>query len=248
MTASTLPLALAAILAADPARPLVTWLGPDGARTELSARTFDNTVAKAANLLQDEADVDPGSRVTVSLPPHWQSAVWLAACAATGTVAWLGGDPSDDRVRLALVGPTDMSSPTAPLTLAVSLHPLGMPLATTPTPGVLDAAVEVRAQGDRFAAYTPPTAQSPWLVCGDWEWTHGEALTAARELADGYALAPGARVLVSTTSPVIDQRFAAAVVALPLAIRGSVVLVTDPTQDLEGVAVQERCDAALGLD
>ena len=39
-----------------------------------------------------------------------------------------------------------------------------------------------------------------------------------------------------------------AIVALPLAIRGSVVLVTDPTQDLEGVAVQERCDAALGLD
>ena len=248
MTASTLPLALAAILAADPARPLVTWLGPDGARTELSARTFDNNVAKAANLLQDEADVDPESRVTVSLPPHWQSAVWLAACAATGTVAWLGGDPSDARVRLALVGPDDMSPPTAPLTLAVSLHPLGMPLAATPTPGVLDAAVEVRSQGDRFAAYTPPHADSPWIVCGDWEWTHREALAAARELAQGYGIDQGSRVLVATTSRVIDQRFAAAVLALPMALAGSVVLVTDTALDLESVARQERCDAAVTLD
>lgn len=39
LDAVTVPAALAALLALDPARPLVTHLGADGARTELSVRT-----------------------------------------------------------------------------------------------------------------------------------------------------------------------------------------------------------------
>ena len=57
---TAVPDALAAALSRDPARPLVTHVGPDGARTELSVRTLENGLAKAANLLRDDADLQPG--------------------------------------------------------------------------------------------------------------------------------------------------------------------------------------------
>ena len=44
---------------------------------ELSARTLDNWVAKSANLLVEEYDAGPGSRVAVRLPPHWRTVTWL---------------------------------------------------------------------------------------------------------------------------------------------------------------------------
>ena len=70
--------ALRAALAADPSRPLVTYVGPEG-RTELSVRTFENGVAKAAGLLRDGYDVEPGDVVVLLLPAHWQTALWLGA-------------------------------------------------------------------------------------------------------------------------------------------------------------------------
>ncbi|NEC50401.1 TIGR03089 family protein, partial [Actinospica acidiphila] len=86
---------LSSALAADPGRPLVTFYDDaTGERVELSVATFANWVAKTANLLQDELSVEPGDRVTLLLPAHWQTAVWLLACASVGVVADVGGDPS----------------------------------------------------------------------------------------------------------------------------------------------------------
>ncbi len=85
---------LSSALAADPGRPLVTFYDDaTGERVELSVATFANWVAKTANLLQDELSVEPGDRVTLLLPAHWQTAVWLLACASVGVVADVGGDP-----------------------------------------------------------------------------------------------------------------------------------------------------------
>ncbi|PBC79521.1 uncharacterized protein (TIGR03089 family) [Streptomyces sp. TLI_235] len=45
---------------ADPSRPLITFYDDStGERVELSAKTFDNWVAKTANLLQDELNAGP---------------------------------------------------------------------------------------------------------------------------------------------------------------------------------------------
>ena len=44
--------ALRALLEGAPAQPGVTYVGPAGERTERSVRTFENNVAKAANLLK----------------------------------------------------------------------------------------------------------------------------------------------------------------------------------------------------
>lgn len=245
MAPPTLPQALLDALAVDPARPLITWVGERGQRSELSVRTFENNVAKAANLLQDEAGA--GSRVVLRLPPHWQTAVWLGACAAVGAIAWLDGDDADPRVEAVVLGPGATASTAAPLTLATSLHPFGMPFTTALPAGVLDAAVEVRAHGDRFTAYEPPSATTPWLVDGDLEQTQAGALDVARDLAAELGIADGARVLLRSTRTSTDARTAVAILALPLATGGSVVLLTDPGADADELAATERCGAVVVL-
>ncbi|GAA4235706.1 TIGR03089 family protein [Actinomadura meridiana] len=75
-------------VADDPSSPLVTFYDDaSGERVELSARTFDNWVAKTANFLVDGLAAEPGTRVVLALPPHWQTAVWLMACWSAGLVA-----------------------------------------------------------------------------------------------------------------------------------------------------------------
>ena len=243
MTPTTVAQALRAILSSDPARPLITYLGPGGERTELSARTFENNVAKAANLLRDDAGLEPGSRVALLLPAHWQTAVWLGACAVTGCVAWLDGDPSDRSVEVSVTGPDRLDAPRAPLALAASLHPFGLPFATALPAGLLDAAVEVRAHGDRFPAYDQAFghAGAEWLVAGDRTWTQEAALVAGADLAAASGVGPGGRLLCPGTHP--DAVLA--MLAAPLAVAGSVVLVADPEADLDDVAARERCDGRL---
>ena len=82
--ATTVPQLLAALAASDPGRPRLTWYddapGPTrGERIELSARVLANWVAKAANLLVDELDIEPGDQVVIALPTHWRAAYWLLA-------------------------------------------------------------------------------------------------------------------------------------------------------------------------
>ena len=83
---------LAAALLRDPAGPLLTYYDDaTGERTELSATSLANWVAKTANLLRDDLGTAPGDRVAVLLPAHWQAAAillgaWTAA-AVVGTDA-----------------------------------------------------------------------------------------------------------------------------------------------------------------
>lgn len=85
---------LRSALAADPARPMVTFYDDaTGERVELSVATFANWVAKTANLLQGDLAAEPGDRLALLLPAHWQSAVWLLACASVGVVADVQGIP-----------------------------------------------------------------------------------------------------------------------------------------------------------
>lgn len=245
MTPSTIPAALSAALAGDSARPLVTYLGPSGERTELSVRTFENNVAKAANLLRDDGDVQPGSVVVVALPLHWQTSVWLGACALVGGIAWIGGEPGAVDVEVSVVGPDGLDLPGAPLALATALHPFGMPFTTALPAGLLDAATEVRAHGDRFTpstGVTAVTAATPWIRTVGGVLDQAEALDAARDLAHAVGLAPGGRLLCARQ---LDDTSVLALLALPLAVTGSVVLLVDTESDPDAVAARERCDAIL---
>ncbi len=245
MIPTTIPLALDALMRVDSARPLVTYVGPAGERTELSVRTFENNVAKAANLLRDDAGATVGTRVALHLPAHWQTSVWIGACALVGAVAWIAGEPSDPLVELSVVGPRTLDVPRAPLTLATALHPFGMPF-TTPLPqGILDVALEVRAHGDRFTPYDAIHGDESWLLTSSGAWTQSEALQQARDFAGSVGLPDGGRLLCTRG---LDDTSLLALLAVPLVVGGSVVILADESADPDEVAARERCEVILRPD
>ncbi|MEV8591186.1 TIGR03089 family protein [Streptomyces sp. NPDC051180] len=188
---------LRSALAADPARPLVTFYDDaTGERVELSVATFANWVAKTANLLQGELSAAPGDRLALLLPAHWQSAVWLLACASVGVTAEVGGDPADADVVVA--GPDGLEAGLACSgeRIALSLAPLGRRFPAAPA-GYADYAVEVPSQGDRFAPFVPVDPDAPALVVDGAERTAAELVEQAREDAAALGLVPGSRLLSS---------------------------------------------------
>jgi uncharacterized protein (TIGR03089 family) len=135
----------------DAGRPFLTYYDDaTGERTELSSTTFENWVAKTANLLREGLDVQPGDGVAVLLPPHWQTVVVTFA-------VWAAGAEIRDDGEVAFVAEEALPVTGRREVVALSLRPLGAPLART-YPGVLDYAEEVPAYGDRFAWAPLPEA------------------------------------------------------------------------------------------
>jgi uncharacterized protein (TIGR03089 family) len=237
------PTPYAALLAAvhsDPATPLVTYVGPEG-RTELSARSLENAAAKAAGLLRDGFDVQPGDVVALLLDTHWQTSVWLAACWATGALASIG--PLDlHHVEVCVATEPNLGVADAiPELLRVSTHPFGLPSDAPLPKGVLDAAVEVRAYGDVFVPYDEPRADDPALRVGDSSLSGGDVMATAAHLAEQIGLGPRGRLL--TTRPATDLSGVLALLAVPLAVAGSVVIAVD--QDPDRVRTTENATATL---
>ncbi|REE98397.1 TIGR03089 family protein [Thermomonospora umbrina] len=245
---------LARRLAEDPSRPLVTFYDDTaGERVELSAKTFANWVAKTANLLVDGLGAQPGDRVVLVLPPHWQTAVWLMACWSAGLVA----EPLEPDVAidgdgpyLLVVAEDVLSAPgwydehgaNADEVVGLSLHALGGPLGDHP-PEVLDYAVEVRGYGDRFMPYAPVDADAPVLrVTQGTEGTHvtfatstaAELTRRAVEAAGEWGLGAGGRVL--TTAPFTTLGGVLAGLLAPLAAGGSVII----QRNLDEAALDRR--------
>jgi uncharacterized protein (TIGR03089 family) len=210
-------------LAKDPARPLVTFYDDaTGERVELSVATFSNWVAKTANLLQDDLAAQPGDRLALLLPAHWQTAVWLLACFSTGVVAEPGGDPAS--ADLVVTGPDTLDEALACSgeRVALALRPLGGRFPQPPA-GFADYAVEVPSQGDRFTPYPPVDASAPALALPAGQTLTGaEAVERARASAAALGLTPGSRLLSSLPYDTWDG-LAAGLLA-PLAADASVVL------------------------
>lgn len=55
-----------------------------GERIELSYKSLENWVAKTANFLVDEIEVDEADAIFIDLPAHWLKVVWLLAIWASG--------------------------------------------------------------------------------------------------------------------------------------------------------------------
>ncbi|GGO56241.1 TIGR03089 family protein [Streptomyces lasiicapitis] len=213
---------LRSALAADPARPLVTYYDDaTGERVELSVATFANWVAKTANLLQGELSAEPGDRLALLLPAHWQTAVWLLACSSVGVVADVGGDPAT--ADLVVSGPDTLDAARACSgeRVALALRPLGGRFPQPPE-GFADYAVEVPSQGDRFAAYAPVDPDEPALAVAGLEPTGAELVERARADAAELGLAPGSRLLSALPYDTWDGLSAG--LYAPLAAGASVVL------------------------
>ncbi|MEH0403458.1 TIGR03089 family protein [[Kitasatospora] papulosa] len=213
---------LRSALAADPARPLVTFYDDaTGERVELSVATFANWVAKTANLLQGDLAAEPGDRLALLLPAHWQSAVWLLACSSVGVVAEVQGDPAG--ADLVVSGPDTLDRARACRgeRIALALRPLGGRFPQSPE-GFADYAVEVPGQDDRFAPYAPVDPAAPALTVGTVSMTAEQLVARSREDAAELGLGPGSRLLTGRTYDTWEGLSAG--LFAPLAAGGSVVL------------------------
>ncbi|WP_367322670.1 TIGR03089 family protein [Streptomyces sp. HUAS ZL42] len=215
---------LRSALAADPARPLVTFYDDaTGERVELSVATFANWVAKTANLLQDGMSAEPGDRVALLLPAHWQTAVWLLACSSVGVVADVGGDPGRADFVVAGPGRFEAGLVCGGERYALSLAPLGRRFLPGPPEGYADYAVDVPSHGDRFVPYSPVDPEAPALIVAGREFSGAEIVQrAAAEAAEVGLTGPGARVLSGL--PYDTWEGLNAGLYAPLATGGSVVL------------------------
>ena len=213
---------LRSALTTDPARPLVTFYDDaTGERVELSVATFANWVSKTANLLQGDLAAEPGDRLALLLPAHWQSAVWLLACSSVGVRVEIGGDPAG--ADLVVSGPDTLDAARACRgeRVALALRPLGGRFPAPPE-GFMDYAVEVPAQGDRFAPFAPVDPEAPALVVGDMELTAAELVARAGGDAEKRGLTPGSRLLSGLTYDSWEGLSAG--LYAPLAAGASVVL------------------------
>ncbi|MDG5802134.1 TIGR03089 family protein [Streptomyces ossamyceticus] len=214
---------LRSALAADPARPLVTFYDDaTGERVELSVATFANWVAKTANLLQGDLAAEPGDRLALLLPAHWQTAVWLLACSSVGVVADVAGDPG--AADLVVSGPDTLDEARACSgeRVALALRPLGGRFPQAPA-GFADYAVEVPSQGDRFAPFAPVDPEEPALIVAGREFSGGEVVERARAEAGDLGLTgPGSRLLSGAGYDTWEGLLAG--LYGPLATGGSVVL------------------------
>lgn len=211
------------------ADPLLTHYDlAGGGRTELSATTFANWVAKTANLIED-LGADSG-RVALPLasrrPGHWMTLLWPLAAWQRECVVELADDPDAD---VAVIGPDDPRPVVPGATLACSLHPLGMGLRDLP-PGVLDFTTEALAQPDR-AGSLPAAANAPAWIDGTAVLSHAE-VAAVEPVAD--------RVLVRPSDALGTLR---AAILAPLLGGGSAVVVEGDADDARLVAIRaaERC-------
>jgi uncharacterized protein (TIGR03089 family) len=243
---------LAAALRRNAAAPLVTFYDDVSAeRTELSAATLANWVAKTANLLQEEFDVGPGSTVALALPVHWQTAAVLLGVWSCGAAVLDTAGEDEDRFATAdvVLAAADRLPPLEeqdlPQLMGLSLHPLGLGMAGYVGPA-RDFALEVRAHGDVFAPWQPVDPAAPGLVLGGGQLTLGGLVEAATELAGRLGITAGERVLIDERTAI--EAGPVAWLLAPLAAGASLVLCRSAAPaGLPHRAEVERVTATLGV-
>lgn len=246
--AATVADVLAGLLA-EPGRPRLTWYGTAGERVELSGAVLDNWVSKTTNLLVEELDAAPGSRVLLDLPPHWRTVLWALAAWRTG--ATVVTDATPDALASADVvvtdRPDDLDLPRAAAVVVVTLPALARRYDGTLPPDALDAAASVMTYGDviGWVPATDPGADA--LDVGADPVPHAGLLAAASGTVAGQPA--GARALLEVSG----ARTATPVVLLTalgvLADGGSLVLLHPEPGDgparTERVAETERVTARV---
>lgn len=222
---------LAAMLRADPAGPRVTaYDDATGERVELSAKVLATWVAKAANLLQDDAQAGPGSRVGLDLPPHWRALYWALAAWSVGAEVAVGAAAAGAEV-LVTTAPAAAAAATG---CAVLVTPAALARSNPQTPvGVIDEARELATFADRVDPYAAPGPDDPALDPGD-----GTAALAYRAVVDGTRARDWGRAPRVLLTGDLHRHLLDALAAW--AADGSVVLLACPTGDQSARLAAER--------
>lgn len=235
--------ALLARMRTDPASPLLTYRDlSTGERMELSAASLGNAIAKTAGLLRDDMDVQPGAVIAIHLPLHWQRAVWLGACAATGAIYAPGLAPEEcdvcvvDRAHIDLVG-------RAPEDVLVSLAPFGLPEPGGAPVGVVDAAVAMRAHPDTFAPVSPPAEEMPLTRMDGAAMSQGDLMDRARSVLAERGVGAGERLAIIDDDPQADVLMLAGGL---VSTSGAVVIAHSGSGDLTAVLREEGIAVPAG--
>ncbi|WP_237187137.1 TIGR03089 family protein [Rothia nasimurium] len=215
--------------------PALLWYSAPGERIELSGRVFDNWVAKTANFLVDECEVEPDSLLALPQRLHWRSLVLAAAGLRVGaTLAW--GQQAGADVRAAF-DTAELEGAEAEYLLAVAAEPLAPRFMGQLPPDVLDYAAEVRSHPDIYVGWAAPAAEGQ-----AWEGTsYGQLMEQLTE----QARALGAKHEPEVAAlQVPGEHFDAAYLEQTLAVMasGRAALVLDPAVAWE----QERLSRVLG--
>jgi uncharacterized protein (TIGR03089 family) len=120
--------------------------------------------------------------------------VWLLACAATGVVAELDGDPAAASAVVSGPDRLDEARACPGERLALSLRPFGARFQQPPE-GFTDYAVAAPGQPDAFEPYDPPGPGDPALAVGGLALTGGRLVELARADAAERRLGPGDRLM-----------------------------------------------------
>jgi uncharacterized protein (TIGR03089 family) len=228
------------LLAADPGRPFVTYYDEaSGERSELSAKSLANWVAKTHHLLGTELGLGAGDTALIALPAHWISLPALLGCLTAGLALTTAAGDAD----IAFVSPATASAAAGiPDVYAVAPDSAAVGFGPAPPAGVQDFVVAVRPQEDKWPGVRFGAGPDDPCMAGMYR---GEVAADSRARAAELGLTPGARVL-STRDWTGYADWIDALLA-PLAVGGSVVYVrngTDP-EVLERRAKQERVTAVL---
>jgi uncharacterized protein (TIGR03089 family) len=165
------------MLGSDPGRPRVTFYedtaGPtSGERIELSAKVLANWVSKAANALQEEWDIAPGSRVRLALPPHWRSLYWALAVWSVGATVVLDDGDAD----LVVTDDPTLTAPAPAPSVLLTLAALARS-AQAPVPaGVMDEARELATYADQFSPWEEPAPNDLALAGGPGDAAYAEVV------------------------------------------------------------------------
>lgn len=236
--------ALLARLTAEPGRPRLTWYGGDGERVELSGHVLDNWVTKTANLLVEEYQAGPLTRVLIDLPVHWRTVVWAFATWRVGACVTLpdGTGRPDLAVSSRPARHSDVD------TVAVALPALARHFEGVLPIGAVDATSAVLTYGDVLTWMPEASPAAPALRLGERLVAHaGLEGWAAEELDRLGGSAPGDRVLLVAAEDAVETALA---VALAVYGRdGSLVLCAPGVSaaTLERVASDERVTKRIAV-
>jgi uncharacterized protein (TIGR03089 family) len=239
--------ALSAAMRVDAARPFVTYYDvATGERVELSVATFDNWVCKIANLLTDGLGRQPGDRVSIHLPTHWQTAALMVGAWRAGLTLDLTGAATEVTVVGPAPPPGADTDADGGQVVICSLRPLGGPMLEPIPDGWLDFAVEVPPQPDVLVAPSTVSADDSAAVFLTGPLSHGGLLAQAATTAGELGLPAGGR-LITDANPARASGMAPALVS-PLAVGGSVVIVANASPgDRSRIAEQEHAATSLWL-
>lgn len=215
--------------------PALLWYSVPGERIELSGRVLNNWVAKTANLLVDECDLEANQLLALPKRLHWRSLILALAALRVGAEITFDGERSAQ--VFAAFDPAECAKADAEHRLVLASEPLAPRFNGELPVWTLDYAAEVRLHPDVYMGFPEPDPQEK-----AWEGTSYRELMLALEervLILDSKLGQETAALCLQSRDLTTGSLTQALVALSA---GYAVLILDPHIEWD----QERISRVLG--